>query len=307
MAKARADAEQGTPRPDLDAVNFVLTNPRLNPKVRELLEGSEFMLTTLQRLVETKDVQQVAGFTIQDGKLISNQSKERIQGILTEIVTVIATGKMADGQKFTVRVIDSKDEREEFITDVAAKHPKKKRGGGAWTVCGTPAKTTLKGVKPKTRGTPSTEEQPNLIPKKFKLQLPAGKINDIFVELKELDVTKRRHSVSILFRVFFELTLDDYIKKHDIQLPPDKAGWVRDNMPVRLEAVKTHVQQTKLLSDKELKPIHVAISNKHSFLAPDTLSAYVHSPWMNPNPLDLKISWADIQLFVERLWTSTKK
>lgn len=304
MAKARADVDQGKLRPDLDAVSFVLANPNLNPSVRKILEGTQFKLTTLTRLIETKGVQQIAGFSLQDGKLVSDHTKDRIQGILTEIITVIATGEKPDGQPFTVRDIDREDDRKDFVSSIAEKHPKKKRVTEAWTVSGVPVKTTIKVIKVKPKTTPSTEEQANLIPKSFKLELPAGKINDVFVELKQLDVMKYRHSVSVLFRVFFEFTLDDYIIKHGIQLPKDGSGHTVNRFSVRLDRVTAHAKSIKLLSEKEMKPIDVAIGNDHSFLSPDTLNAYVHSPWMNPDPMQLKLSWAECQLFVERLWKS---
>ena len=306
IAKARADVDQGKQRPDLDAVNFVLSNPQLSPAVRKVLEGSQFNITTLRRVVETKGVQQIAGFTLQDGKLVSDHTKDRIQGILTEIVTVIASGKTADGDVFTVRDIDKEDDRKDFVSAIADKHPKKKKVTEPWTISGVPVKTVLK-VKAKSKSTPSTEEQLNLIPRSFKLELTAGKINDIFVELKQLDVMKYRHAVSVLFRVFFEFSLDNYITKHGIKLPVDKNGHVKDSLPIRLESVKTHVQTTHLLTDKELKPIFVAIGDKNSFLSPDTLNAYVHSLWINPDPTSLKISWNNVQLFLERLWKSENK
>lgn len=161
-----------------------------------------------------------------------------------------------------------------------------------------------KSPKQKAKPTPSTDDQPNLVPKKFKLELPAGKVNDIFVEIKELDVTKRRHSVSVLFRVFFEFTLEDYISKHGIQLARDKKGYLKDALLDKLNAVIDHVKSSSLLTEKELKPIYVAVSDKNSFLSPETLDGYVHSAWMNPDPLQLKLSWARAQLFIERLWTS---
>ncbi len=305
MAKARADAEQGIARPDLDAVNFVLTQPHLDAKVRHTLEGSQFNITTLQRLMEAKDVQDAVGFTLQEGKLISEQDKSRIQGILTEMVTIIVHGKH-EGQKFTERNVDTEEHRTTFLDKVLPNHPKKNKAGAAWEISGKPKPAKLKGKTVKSKSTPSTEEQVNLIPRKFKLELPAGKVNDIFVEIKELDVTKRRHAVSVLFRVFFEMTLEDYINKHGIQLPKDGKGNVRTFLLDKLNAVTAHVKSKTLLSDKELKPIHVAIGDKNSFLSPETLNAYVHSPWMNPDPLQLKISWNNVQLFVERLWTSKK-
>ncbi len=85
----------------------------------------------------------------------------------------------------------------------------------------------------KSKTTPSTEDQENLIPKGFKLELPAGKINDIFVELKKLNVVTYRHSVSVLFRVFFEFTLDEFIKKRGIVLPKDGKGHVTEKIRAR--------------------------------------------------------------------------
>ena len=306
MAQARADVDKGNLRPDLDAVNFVLTNPQLNPSVRKVLEGAQFKLTSLRRLIETKGVQHIVGFTLQDGKLVADHTRDRIQGILTDIVTVIATGKHTDGTSFTVRDIDQENERKEFVREIADKHPGKKKVDEPWTVSGKPVKIALKS-KARTKTTPSTEEQINLIPRSFKLELPAGKINDIFVELKNLNVMTYRHAVSVLFRVFFEFTLDDYIKKHDIKLPVDKDGRTKHRLLDRLISVVDHVKSTGLVSEKDLKPLNVAISDKDSFLSPETLNAYVHSAWMNPDAMKLKIEWSNIQLIVERLWRSENK
>lgn len=303
IAKARADQDQGIARPDLDVVNFVLTNPTLNEEVRSNLQGSDFSITTLKRLVESKEMQLSAGFSLQGGKFVSDQDQERVQGILSEVVTIIATGKH-DGKKFTEREIDSLEKREEFISSVASKHPKKKKAAGSWVISGKPVTIKKKPKKPTVKTTLSTEEQKNLIPASFKLELPSGKINDIFVELKHMDVISQRHAVSILFRVFFELSLDNYITKHAIQLPKDGQGRVVDKMKVRLQFVNEHVKSTKLMTAKELKPIGVAIGDENSLLAPDTLNAYVHSVWMNPDPLALKLTWLSIQLFIERTWGS---
>ncbi len=305
MAKARADAEQGIARPDLDAVNYVLTHTQLDPKLRQSLEGSRFNITTLQRLVEAKDVQEAIGFSLQDGKIISNQDKDRIKGIFTDLVTIIADGKHGT-EKFTERNVDTEEHRTNFLDKVLPNHPKKKKADSHWEVSGTPKAANLKSKSPKTKTTPSTEDQQNLLPRKFKLELPAGKINDIFVEMKELDVTKRRHAVSVLFRVFFEFTLDNYVIKHSIQLPKDNNGNVKDRLIDKLKISINHAKTTNLLSDKELKTINVAMNDKNSFLSPETLNAYVHSPWMNPDPLQLKLAWANIQLFIERLWNSKK-
>jgi len=303
MAKARADVQEGELRPDLDAVNFVLAMPNIDGKLRQFLEGGKFNLSTLERLVKAKDVQEAVGFSLQDGKLISDHEPERIKGVFAEMVTIIAHGKHG-ADKFTERNVDTEEHRAVFLDKILPNHPKKKKVAQAWEISGTPKHAHKKTPKPKVKATPSTEDQQNLIPKKFKLELPAGKINDVFIELKELDVLRRRHAVSVLFRVFFEFSLDDYIGKHGIVLPKDNKGNTINTFLCRLNHVIEHVKNAGLLTDKELKPINVAKNDKHSFLSPETLNAYVHSAWMNPQPLDLKLSWAGIQLFLERLWGS---
>ena len=305
MAKARSDVLEDKLRPDLDAVNFVLSQPGLDPKIRSVLEGSQFKLSTLERLIEAKEFQEEVGFSIQNGKLVTAQEKNRVAGILTEVITIIATGKH-NGDAFTERRIDNEGNRREFLDKIIPNHPQKKKAATPWEISGKsqPAKLRVT-VKP-VKTTLSTEDQVNLIPKKFRLELPSGKINDIFIELKQLDVVKYRHAVSVLFRVFFELTMDAYIVKHGIILPKDHNGRVVDKLKTRLQHITTHVKSTGLISDKDMQSINVAIGNDSSLLAPDTLNAYVHSKWMNPDPLQLKVTWNNAQLFIERLWNSKK-
>lgn len=303
MAKARADADRGVPAPALDVVNFVLTNEDLDADVRRHLEGSKFNLTTLERLVTTNELRDSVGLVVDDGKVTAKNNLDWVKAVLSDVVTTIATGKLG-GSKWTERDIDTQLKREAFVKGVASNH-KGKKASKSWTVSGTPKSATAvssRGKPKKGRGTPSTADQVNLIPKPFRLKLPPGKINDIFIELKRLDVTTYRHSVSVLFRVFLDLSLDHYIDKNRIPLPIDKQGRKDDRLKVRLQKVVDHAKTTNLLDKKELHPVEVAMSNKASLLATETLNAYVHSRWMNPDPGELKTTWLNIELFLERLW-----
>ncbi len=301
MAKARADKEQGLPTPALDVVNFVLMDEALDTKVRHNLEGSGFNLTTLTRLITTKELQDTAGMTVVGGKIRASKNRAWTKAVLTDVVSIISTGKK-DSHKWTEREIDTEDKRKIFAHEIGKAHPRAKKAASQWIISGTPKSVPPVSKGAKKKSTPSTDEQTNLVPKPYKLSLPAGKINDIFIELKRLDVVGHRHAVSVLFRVFLEITLDEFIKKRKIQLPKDKQGRLIEKLGVRLDRVLKEIQKTGLLSEKELKPINVAISNKDDLLAPDTLNAYVHSSLMNPDPLQLKLKWANVQLFIERLW-----
>lgn len=306
MAKARADVAQGILRPDLDVVNFVLGNPTIDEKLRTHLEGAGFNLTTLQRLITTKELQAATGLALDNGELISSYDKEWLQKVLTDLVTTIAKGERA-GVKFTERSIDSQDKRQAFVDDLVAEHLGKKKARETWIVAGNPKaiSSTVKLQKPSTsvKGTPSTEDQPNLIPKKFKLELPAGKINDVFVELKKLDVVSHRHAVSVLFRVFYELTIDNFLKSQAAMPAYGKKDTLLDKLNLSIELL----EKQSLMNKKELATTKTELSDKNSLLSPVTLNAYVHSEWMNPDPIRLKITWNNAQLMIERIWLSVNK
>lgn len=298
MAKARADVEQGKSRPDLDVVNFVLTDPDLDYKLRGDLEGGGFNLTTLNRLVTSKDFQLATGLKIDKNRFISSYESDWLKRLLTDLVKTIATGKRA-GDKFTERNIDNAENRKEFVDKLVADHPGKTNALEPWVVTGdanqTPA--NIKPKKPRVNSTPSTDDRANLIPKTFKLKLPAGKINDIFLELKKLDIETHRHAVSVLFRVFYELSVDSFLKNKD-SMP--KKG--KDSLLEKLRVAANLLETDGLMTDKELNGIRTDLNDKNSLLSPVTLNAYVHSEWMNPEPLRLKITWNNAQLMIERIW-----
>lgn len=303
IAKARSDAEKGLPRPDLDAVNFVLSDPKLDSEIRAHLSGSDFQLSTLERLVTNKELQDAADFKLKNGQLIASSNKAWLRKVLTDIVSTIKSGSRK-GVNFTVRDIDKTDDRRKFVKKVVADHPGKKKASKRWTVTAKPAAvgTAAGAGKKLPRSTPSTAERTRIMRRDFKLKLPSGKINDIFSELKLLHAYKNRHSVSVLLRVFLEITIDEYMEKHGITLRTS-SGRFR-SLKDRLTTTLKHVDNTKLMTRNQLQPIRTAISDKGSVLAPETLNAYVHGKWMNPDPELLKITWNNVELFIERLWTS---
>lgn len=304
MAKARADADAGIARPELDVVNFVLSDPKLDSDLRNHLSGSDFQLSTLQRLIASKDLHDAAGFSVDNGKLVATANQSWAKKVLTDIVMTIKTGERK-GEPFTVRTIDLVDARKKFAQSVVGDHSGRGKVVKQWVVTGKPinaTSTASTSTKP-TRGTPSTAQRIRLMPGDFNLKLPAGKINDIFKELRGLHVYNHKHSVSVLFRVFLEISLTEYIEKHEVKLPAVGGGRL-NTLKERLAAVVEHVGRTKLMTKNQLQPIRTAISDSGSVLAPETLNAYVHGKWMHPDPEQLKTAWNNVQLFVERMWTS---
>lgn len=305
MAKARADQDQGIARPDMDVIDYMLAEGTISDKTRKALESSKFNLTTLERLLTTKELQEEFGLSLKGGKVYSYYEKPWLTAVVSDLITTIAEGKFQNGdrkgKKFTEREVDSPEKRSDFVQALISDHPKRTKALSQWQVGGevansTPKKKPLPTVKP----LPSLADQPNLVPKKFKLALPAGKINDIFVEMKKLDVKSHRHAVSVLMRVFLELSIEEYLESEGIPLEDGKYS----TLLKKFQATIQLLEKNGVMTAKELSAIKTELSDKNSLVSPVTLNAYVHSKWMEPDELRLKVTWANLQLMLERLWNS---
>ena len=305
MAKARADQDQGRARPDMDVIDFMLAEGTISDKTRKALESSKFNLTTLERMLTTKELQDELGLTLKGGKIYSYYDKPWLTAVVSDLVTTIAEGKFQNGdragKKFTEREVDSPEKREDFVQALIKDHPKRKKAPSQWLVGGTGGKAvSKKKALPAAKQTPTLADQPNLIPKTFKLALPAGKINDIFIELKKLDIRIHRHAGSVLMRVFLELSIDAYLESEEVPLGDEKYSTLLKKFRATIQLL----EKNGIMTQKELVPIKTELSDKNSLVSPVTLNAYIHSKWMEPDELRLKVTWANLQLMLERLWAS---
>lgn len=305
MAKARRDADEGHPQPALDAINFVLGSKELDPEFATVLEGSEFNITTLEnRIIGSKAIQQELGLEVQNGKLVCHENKDWVREVLTEVLLAIAKSEF-NNKKFTVDDVRKPEDQKKFISSVIEKHPKGRRRApkSAWQVTSKPISIPAAAKpKPKLKTTPNTGDRVTLIPRLYKLHIEDGKINNIYHELKKLKVEDYRYAVSVLFRVFLELTVDRYMESNHLPVNFDKDGRVTTPLGKRLQDVCDYLLKEKILTKKETGPITKAAGNLNSMLSPDTLNAYVHSRWMNPLPIDLKTAWDNVSLFIAALW-----
>lgn len=307
IAKARADVETGILRPDLDVVQFVISSPNISDELRHHLEGASFNLTTLERLVTSKVMQERAGYQIEDKRIIATSDKEWLVDLFSKIIETIFKRKYTfgpnEGKKFTERKIDTDSHRQEFVDDVLVAIGNKKKAKRPWTVSGSPTEISHKPKTPKkppVKADPTTEERKSLIPRKTKISVVTGKSANIFDELKHLNATEHRYAVSVLFRVFVELSLDAFIKATGHTMPANK-----DSLRHKFTYAIHHLESNQRMSAKELSAIKTDMADKNSLISPVTMNAYVHSEWMNPDPLRLKIAWDNLQVFIENIWAYT--
>ena len=258
--------KQNTDRPYIKVIDFMKKNKIF------LKPGNA---TNFERLIDTAYVKEKIGIKYKDNKWGCTKDKTTILNNLKKVVEEINKSNLKVGEIYTAK------DREKWI------------------------KKTLNEIKPKKiiirRDGKKIKEQiiidrKNLIPKNFTINISKNKIKLIHDELKSLEVDKYRNAVAVLFRVFLELSVKNFIKNKKLSLNP--------TLYQNIQTVSNYMKSNNILTTDELKPIQVATTKKtkHSILSTDTLNNYIHNVNLIPLSDDLKISWDNMQKFIEKLW-----
>lgn len=299
VANERYDAEMGLPTPNLDAMEFVRSNAQLSREVADKIDASAFPITTLGRLLGDEVVKAKLGLGFENGKLQANLDREWVARVLGEMVSVIATGKL-DGAKFNVRSIDEATEREQFAEKLLQRFPRPAKQVRPWVVDKSNGSTSSQAERkqPKAKNAKTTGDRETLIPRDFRLKLPEGKVNDIYSDLRTINVHKHPNAIAVEMRVFVELSVTQFMDSNGLAL----ASGVFDSLVNRIQEVVKAIKVAKLMQTEDLGAIQRELASKHSFIAPNTLNAYVHSATYSANPEELKITWNRLAPFLAVLW-----
>ena len=204
-----------------------------------------------------------------------------------------------NGKKFSVQDIYTAADQKRFFNKVVAKHPKPNRSTRRWTInadttLGESERGSLKGKKKPHRG---TSERKKLIPRNANVRPPMSRANDIFLELRRLDVENYRNAVSVLFRVFLEFSVEAYVDRRSV---PGVTS--ADKLSKKLQTVSKHMEANSIMTKKELHAVNKAAVDPNSLFSTVTLNAYVHNVNFYPSASELKTSWDNLEPFIEKLW-----
>lgn len=291
IAKYRAAAARGRSAPEFDVLEFTLAQGRLDPDVEERVMGQDFPLTNLKRLVDSKFISDQLELDHGEKTLTTTANKKWVLSVLREMVTSIAR------EEFNVRDIYTAADQKKYFNKIVSKHPKPAKSARRWEIN---AETSVNGEREapkKKKPNRPTSERKKLIPSNCPVRPPVGRANDIYHELRRLEVENYRNSVSILLRVFLEFSIEAYIDRRGVTSV--HAG---DKLSKKLLKVADHMETNNIMDKKELHAVRKAGNDANSLFSTVTLNAYVHNVNFYPSASELKTSWDNLEPFIEKLW-----
>ena len=259
--------------------------------------------TNLQRLLSDSYVRTTLGLLKEKGHLYATiDSKNLISGLVDVIKSLLKPG-------FSVSDIYDKEIRKEFIESLfAQKGTPQSRGKeqNAWILL---EKSETKKQPKEVDSEKAVENLPKvrnaIIPSKFKLPITNKRIASIFEELKKISLKTCSNTVSVMIRIFLELSVDYYLELFDL-LKDGKPTACSSGMDLntKVTTVINHLYNAKLMTKDLSKGLRSEIKDSASALSIESLNAYVHNFRFSPKPQNLLISWDNIQPFFEILWNS---
>ena len=271
----------GTLDAETQALNFLQERGDISPGFRRNVPT-----TTFRRLLRTPGVREKLGLDWKDNTLMVTGEEGAVAKALLYVAKDLSAGRI------TVRDLDRKADRlryaESLPSEIVVSRPSAQTGKRADTRT-EPRSSTSTG-KRRTRD--------RLIPSNAALNVTDTRIRDIENELKRLSLQQYPNAVSVLFRVFLELSADAYIEDAGLTSVSESSSLGAK----LLEATRDLVAKKKLTS-QQAKVVRRA-SQRDSYLGPSItgMHQYVHNKHLFPGPGDLRADWDSLQPWFKAAW-----
>lgn len=285
--------------PAIQALDLVMEHGGFTEDEAEAVR-TKFSLTTLRRLMESKDVRALLGLTVKDKQLHSELPGSELIKPLKKIVTDIANKKV-ESRSFnkTEQMVAyvrgfGKGEKPDFSKKVAER-----------PIEGIPKTEFAKAKKAgKRRGPTGPSERKQVVPKNCPINVTDNRIDEIYQELKTLKMAEARNAIAVLLRVFLELSVDHFLEKNggSLKFKPKDGG---REQPKKLDKKLAEVVDMLVsigVPRDHFKEIIRSQSVQHSPMNVDLLNSYVHNRFTTPSPAELTAAWNAAQPLFEKIW-----
>ena len=243
--------------------------------------------SSIKRVFGTPEVRDKCAIGWEDNKLVLLANADRIAKALLYVVEDFTKrGKKTDD-------IYTRPKRIAYANSIPA----------SVVVKPTQKPTAATAAEPKLKSKPAAKAKrakPRdvLIPSNCILRVVDARIADIEDELRRMSLEGFPNGVSVLSRVFLELSVDHYIDTAPLAIQPNA------KLRVKLQDVVNDLVAKTKLTQQQARPLRTALQ-KNSFLCPslDTMNDYVHTADVFPAPIDLRANWDTLQPFFVAIWT----
>ncbi|VVS91041.1 hypothetical protein [Desulfoluna spongiiphila] len=290
-------------------------------------------ITNLSRLVGDPDVRKAFGLKAIDGKLFCNQPLDRFISEYSKLLRVMTELQDNGRAVFTVDIIKKKTDRECLIQDLDITPPdntvemwpllrplkikqeveqtNKKNAieANSSNDSNRKNKQDINNAQQSGNNTNSTKGitkppkigRNNLIPSSVQLNFRDNKrCSRIFMELKRsLKFENTPNAISVMLRVFIELSLTSYIERESLKFRPKKQG----QTPGLHDKVVMCAEQIKSLGNiTQAQCTSVCTFSKQITKASGSLHQYVHNPHFIPTKEMVNTEWDNFQALLEAIW-----
>jgi hypothetical protein len=277
--RARSSAEE----PYAQVLTFLQSRGVIDSDKRQQVPTS-----SLRRLLSSPDVRRALGIDVKKGRLLFTADRERVARALAYVVDDLASKstKTAD--------IYHADQRTEYAQNLPAHVRITPNGSTA-----VPPNGATDDPKPRPKPRPQRARQRAiLIPSDCVLNITDNRIREIQFELRKLRFDDYPNAISVLFRVFLELSVDSYIERRGMPVAADAT------LASKIQRSVDDLVDSGKLPKEEAKAART-FCQANSVIAPNVqqFHAYVHSPHMFPTSNDLRANWNNLQPFVAAIWS----
>ena len=272
---------------------------------------SSIKKTNFDRLMGDPDVRALLGIDVENGKFILSN------GVNTYLLFVLYDLAIAD---LSVGAIYHKSDRKKYIEELQQRAEQQKSTPAGSVPTGSsdseespddssPDETARGNSNrtPPSQGESSARtrnarsypiNRKPLIPAQHRLTISHARIVKIFNELKQLDTDTYPNAVSVLFRVFIELSADCYIAKNSTITGVN----AENKLGKKIEAVAADLESKQIMTANELRGVRQMVSSPTQNSSIKTFHSYVHNKDITPSSTDLKSAWDDLWPFIECMW-----
>lgn len=293
--------------PHLQLLDFMRQLFADDEAISTLLASSA--LTPIERLVGDPAVRSFLGLEIKDQVLFSTILVEELKKPLKKIILDISNSD--EDKRVTTRTLNKKKDRQLYLDTFSKQHvPHHSDGLEPWRLDQASAQPlqnsqpekSKEPSKARVRTNPSSEQRKKLISPVCILRImDNNRINDLYHNLKSLNVDDYANAVSVLARIFLEMSVNHYLAAKSLKTEEELSS-NRYNLQTRMTDVIDHLRTTKQLTLDQIQAINKELGNSDSTFHPNSLNAFVHNPNLSPKSNDLKRGWNNIEPLIVAIW-----